>query len=155
MDLSKLSNGDKLTAVSGIALFVFSFFKWFEADVDTAIFASQSDSAWGFTLGIIAVLLGLATAVLALLPAFGVNVAPVLTAPRTILILGSVTFLAVLLLVFTAQYEVIGGGEIDTNRKIGAWLGLIAAAGLLAGVIMRFKEAKGSAPSAPPAPPTA
>ncbi len=155
MDLSKLSSGAKLTAASGIALFVFSFFKWFEADVDTAVFTGQSDSAWGFTLGIVAVLLGLATAVLTLLAAFGVDLPPALTAPRTILILGSVTFLAVVLLVFTAQYETFGGGDIGTEKKIGAWLGLIAAIGLLAGVIMKFKESSGSAPSAPPAPPAA
>ncbi len=156
MDLTKLSNGDKVIAVSGIALLIFSFFKWFSAEIANApLFAGQSDSAWGFTLGIIAVLLGVATAALAVLPAFGVDLPPALTAKRTILILSVVVFLAILLLVFTAGYEVTGlpDDAVDTKKEIGAWLGLIASIGILAGGILKYKE---DAPAAPPSvPPTA
>jgi hypothetical protein len=156
VDLTKLSNGDKLLAASGIALLIFSFFKWFSAEIpDAPLFAGQSDSAWGFTLGIIAVLLGVVTAALAVLPAFGVELPPVLTAKRTVLTLAVLVFLGIVLLVFTAGYEVQGlpDDAVDTKKEIGAWLGLIASIGILAGGILKYKE---GAPATPPAaPPTA
>ena len=58
MDLSKLSNGDKVIGGSGIALFVFSFFPWFTID---AAFIDYSESGWDyFFTGIIPTLLGVA-----------------------------------------------------------------------------------------------
>lgn len=58
MDLTKLSNGDKVIAGSGIALFIFSFFPWFTID---AAFIDYSESGWDyFFTGIIPTLLGVA-----------------------------------------------------------------------------------------------
>lgn len=53
MDLSKLSTGDKVIVISGIALLVFSFFSWFEGTVQlgSADVSAGTKSAWGVPSG--------------------------------------------------------------------------------------------------------
>jgi hypothetical protein len=151
VDLSKLTTADRVIAGSGIALLVFSFFTWFEAEVAGVVL--KSDSAWGFTLGIVGVLIGVAMVAITVLPAFGVDLPDGLRSKRTTLVLGSLALAAVLLVVLFANYEGARGIEVDANRKLGAFLGLLAAAGLLAGAILRRRESAAPPPGAPPAPP--
>jgi hypothetical protein len=148
VDLTKLTTADRVIAGSGLALFVFSFFTWFEAKVGGAVLAS--DSAWGFTLGIVGVLVGVAMLAIAVLPTFGVDLPAGLRASRTALLLGSIAFVAILLVLLFANYEGIGGVEIDANRKLGAFLGLAAAAGLLVGAILKRRETVSASPPPPP-----
>jgi hypothetical protein len=157
VDLSKLTTGDKVIAVSGILLLVFSFLTWFEASVDGTIIPGTGESGWGNLAGILGILLGVALALIVLLPAFGVDIPTALTTTRTGLILGSVCFVAILITVFLTSYDAAFGEDPDTSRKLGAWLGLIAAAGVLAGAILKRKEggAFTAPPAAPPAPPAA
>src|SRR6188472_2913461 len=61
MDLNKLTLGDKIIAVSGILLLIFSFFPWLGFSVGSF---SESKSAWTFTLCWLAVLLGVVYVVL-------------------------------------------------------------------------------------------
>jgi len=160
MDLSKLTTGDKVIVASGIALLVFSFFSWFEGTVELggADVSAGTKSAWGVPLGILGIVVGVALAVITLLPALGVDLPDGLTSTRMALILGIVTFVAILVVVLFSSITVEGVPDdaVDTSRKIGAWLGLAAAAGVLAGAILTRQERGASAPpSAPPAPPPA
>lgn len=152
MDLDKLTLGDRVIAISGIVLFVFSFFTWFRPSV-AGIDVNQSDSAWGFTLGAIGVLLGVALVVLVVLPAFGVELPPVLRKPIVPLVLGALAFAAILLTVLFASYEFVGVADdaVDTSRKFAAWVGLAASVGLLVGAILKRRET----PSVAPPPPAA
>lgn len=152
MDLNKLGTADRVIAGSGLALLVFSFFTWFEASLGST--AVKSDSAWGFPIGIVGVLVGVAMLALAVLPAFGVDLPAGLTSTRTTLVLGSIAFVAIVLVVAFANYTIEGvpDSSIDTSRKFGAFLGLIAAAGLLVGAILKRREFKGAAPAPPPPP---
>ena len=155
MDLSKLTTGDKVIVVSGILLFVFSFLTWFEASSDTIrIIGDATRTAWGIPLGILGVLAGLALAVFTLLPALGVSASPKLSGGRLAMILGSATFVAILIVFLFSKLTVEGQPDdaVDTSRKIGAFLGIVAAAGVLGGAILKRKEGGAfTPPSAPPA----
>jgi hypothetical protein len=160
VDLSKLTTGDKVIAVSGIALLVVSFLSWFEGTVElgSVDVSAGTKSAWGVPLGILGVVVGLALTAFTLLPALGVELPPGLTSTRMALILGTVTFAAILIVVLFSSITVEGVPDdaVDTSRKIGAFLGIVAAAGVLAGAILKRKE--GGAfrpPAARPAPPAA
>jgi len=160
VDLSKLSTGDKVIVISGIALLVFSFFSWFEGTVQlgSADVSAGTKSAWGVPLGILGVVVGLALAAFTLLPALGVELPDGLTSTRMALILGIVTFAAILIVVLFSSITVEGVPDdaVDTSRKIGAFLGIVAAAGVLGGALLKRKEGGAVAgPSAPPAPPVA
>ena len=74
MDLNKLTTGDRVIAISGIVLFIFSFFDWLGAEASAGGFSvSQAKSAWNFTLTLIAVLIGIAMVVIVALKAFDVK----------------------------------------------------------------------------------
>jgi hypothetical protein len=160
VDLSKLTTGDKVIVVSGIALLVFSFFSWFEGTVEigSVDVSAGTKSAWGVPLGILGVVVGLALTAFTLLPALGVDLPAGLTSTRMALILGIVTFAAILIVVLFSSITVEGVPDdaVDTSRKIGAFLGIVAAAGVLGGAILKRKEGGAfTPPAAPPAPPTA
>lgn len=153
MELDKLSTANKVIAVSGIVLLIVSFFTWFEPEV-AGVDVNQSDSAWGFTLGTVGVILGVVLVILVALPAFGVDLPPALRNPVVFLVIGALAFVAILLTVLFASYEFVGVPDdaVDTSRKLGAWLGLAASVGLLVGVILKRKSAVPPAsPAAPPA----
>ena len=159
MDLNKLTMGDRVIAVSGIVLFVVSFFNWlgYEADVGP-ISVSEAASAWDFTLTLLAVLIGIAMVVLVALKAFGVALPPTVPWGLVLLIMGGVAFAFVLIKLITGAGVDTGGVDIDVSktREIGIFLGLIATGGLAAGGYLRFQEEKGASPAGPPpsAPPT-
>jgi hypothetical protein len=160
MDLNKLSRGDQIIGISGIVLFIFSFFDWLGATVSVGsrgipgFSASGADNAWGFTLTLLAVLIGLVLVVYVILKAAGVEI------PDTF---GSVTLaqillgLAALALLFVLIKIIVGpnlpsvpaGISVSKDRKFGIFIGLIATAGLAAGAFLNFQESqKGSTPGA-------
>jgi hypothetical protein len=155
VDLTKLTMGDKVIAGSGIALFIFSFFNWLGVEVNNGPFnASESKSGWGFTLTLIAILIGIAMVVLVALKAFGVDLPALgsVTWGLVLLVMGSVAFVFVLIKVIVGPN--LGNAAdipgVDKTRGIGIFLGLIATAGLAAGGYLRFKEDKAGSGSAPP-----
>ncbi len=152
MDLNKLTMGDRVIAVSGIVLFVFSFFTWFRPTIG-GVEVDQSDSAWGFTLGTIGVLLAVVLVLLAVLPMFGVELPPALRNPIIYLVIAVLSFAAILLTVLFASYEFVGVADdvVGTSRKFSAWIGLAASVGLLVGAILKRREAPSTAPPPPAA----
>ncbi len=157
MDLTKLSMGDKVIAISGILLFIpISFLDWFEASAKgiPGATASSGGNAWDFTLTWLAVLIGIAMVVLVALKLFEVKVPDIGGASwGTILLgMGAVAF-AFVLIKTIAGVGVPDGAEdfIDISRKIGLFLGLVASAGLAAGGYLRLQEEKAGGGAVPPA----
>jgi len=102
-----------------------------------------TDNAWSFTLPLFAVLIGIAMVVLVALRAFGV-VLPEKVGNfgfRLIYLLGGLAFLMVLLkLIVGPNYNTGGFSGIDKTREIGAYIGVLCAAGLAVGGFMAAKE---------------
>lgn len=145
MDLSKLSTGDKVIAGSGIALFIISFFPWF--GIDLGFGASYSEGGWGSIFSMFGILVGLAMLAAVVLPAFGVEL-PELGAPwsQVLFIAGFVCLGLILLQLLLGGDE----GGVDLDRKIGAFLGVIAAGGLAAGGFLKKQEGDGAGSAGPP-----
>ncbi len=158
MDLTKLSMGDKVIAISGILLFIpISFLDWFQASAKGIPGgASSGGNAWDFTLTWLAVLLGIAMVVLVALKLFEVKVPDIGGASWGTILLGmGVAAFAFVIIKTIAGVGVPDGAEdiIDISRKIGLFAGVVASAGLAAGGYLRLQEEKAGGGSA--APPTA
>jgi hypothetical protein len=164
MDLSKLSRGDQIIGVSGIALFIFSLFKWlgysYKGSAVPGGLGGVSQSAWSFTLLWIAVVIGIALAVYVVLKAVGTKLPDLgsVTWAQVVLGLAALAFVFVLikLVAGPSSHGVdLGAAGIGKSRKIGIFLGLIASAGLVAGAFLNFQEEKAGGGATPPRPPSA
>ena len=145
MDLSKLSNGDKVIAGSGIALFIFSFFPWFTID---AAFIDYSESGWDyFFTGIIPTLLGVALVAYVVVTKLNDNVKlPELPVAWPLVVLGAGALAGILVLLRL----LIGGDDSGTgvlDRSIGLFLATLAAIALAFGSFLKFKEEGGELPT--------
>lgn len=144
MDLTKLSNGDKVLAGSGLALFIFSFLPWFGVKG-----YGGGGNAWdvGFFTGILPVLIGLLllgyVVVTKLLD--GVEL-PDLPVPYPLVVLGLAALAALLVVVrLVIGYDV--GFGIKLDRKYGLILSTLAALGLAGGAFLKFQEDGGEFPT--------
>ena len=176
MDINRLNTGEKVIGVSGLLLFVFSFFSWLGISVSGSAFGrsfgtSAAKSAWGFPLLLIAVLLGTAMAVVVILKAAGVDIPELGSVKWAHIMLG----VAILVFVLILLKLIIGPSNwngvsipsgIDKDRKIGIFLGLLASIGLVGGAYLNAKETGdlpgslggstgGAASPPPPGPPAA
>ena len=147
MDLSKLSTGDKVIGGSGIALFLFSFFPWFGVDG-----YSGGGNAYdvGLFTGTLPVLLGLVLVAWVIATKVADVDLPELPVPEGLLLLGIAGTSALLIILrFIIGYEVGGFGiTIDLDRKIGLFLAVLAAIGLVGGAFLKFQEGGGKLPGA-------
>lgn len=138
MDLTRLSQGEKIAAGSGILLFIFMFFNWFgvaSVDVGDVSVGGASASAWDALDFIPWVLLLAVIAAVGfpLLKATG-NELEIPLPPTTIVTaLGGIGFLLVL-------YRIINPPGEGVDREIGVFLGLIAAAGVTFGGYSAMQE---------------
>ena len=143
MDLSKLSLGDKIIAVSGILLLIFSFFPWLGFSYGPF---SASGSAWKFTLCWLAVVLGVLCVVYVVLKMQGVKLPELgsVTWGQVVLGVAIVAFVFILIKVIagpgTGGVNLSGSG-VSKERKIGIFLGLISSAGIVAGAFLNVREA--------------
>jgi hypothetical protein len=156
MDINRLSLGDKIAGASAIALLLIMFiFKWFGVEVESDLIdlggfagASTSFNAWG-SFSFIDIIL-LITIIAALAMAYLHASRTRIDLPVSIsVIVAALGVLSVLLILFRiisppdildtggVSFE---GGEINNTRKIGAFLGLIAAAALAYGGYRAMQE---------------
>jgi len=154
MDLNKLSQGDIVIGISAILLFIFSFFSWLGAKVTVAghTVAQGSDSAWGFTLTLLAVLLGLVLLAYVVMKALGIDIPNTfgsVTLAQIILGVAAVAFLFVLIKLIAGPNLSTGSFSVNNvtsgvskTRKVGIFLGLLATIGLVAGAFLNFQESK-------------
>jgi hypothetical protein len=148
MDLSKLTTGDKVVAGSGIALFIISFFPWFGIDLGLA---DYSESGWSSIFSLLAILVGIAMVVVVLLPMFGVEL-PDLNMPWSqILFIAGIVCAALVVLQLLVGSSTAG---VDLDRKIGVFLGVVAAAGLCVGGFMKRSEESAGGGASAAGPPT-
>jgi hypothetical protein len=152
MDLRRLRRGEIVAAVSALALFVVMFLSWYgvagvSAQQEKLIAAGGGDttsSAWQSfdVLDFYLLLVILAALLLAVLTA--TERSPALPVAASVI----TTVLAALgvLLVFVRILDQ-PGPNAAVAVKYGAWLGLAATAGILAGALMSMRE-EASAPAA-------
>ena len=169
MDINRLNTGEKVIGVSGVLLFVFSFFPWLGI---SAGILSADKSAWSFPLLLISVILGTAMAGLMIAKAAGADLPELGTVKWAHILMG----VAILILVLILIKLIVGpsswngvslsGSGVDKDRKIGIFLGLLASIGLVAGSYLNAKatgdlpgslggSTGGAATPPPPGPPTA
>lgn len=162
MDSSKLGVGEAIAGISGLALFVFMFLPWYGLDSVGGFGVSGLDvnaSAWEAFSFVDILLFLVAVVVVGLVIVQMAESTPELPAPpaQIITIAGVVALVLILFrLIFTPGLDT-GGFDVDVDlgRKIGIFLGLIAAAGIAYGGWRAAQESPTPSPGpAPPAPPT-
>ena len=159
MDTSRLTSGDISAGVGGIVLLVSLWLTWYGVSVSVGGFSASEDaSGWEVfsTIDIILFLVAIAAIALVALKAAGRLPADV-PVPVVLLALGA---LAVLLILFRLIDTPAPGDlpdEIDVSRKIGLFIGLIGAAGIVYGGWRSNMEAPQArqAATTPPPPPAA
>ena len=147
MDTSKLSLGEKIAAVSGIVLLIVLFLPWYGVDVSTPIAnvsASNSVSAWK-AFDFVDILLFLIALVAIAVPVARMTDSLPEDVPGATLIVaaGGLGVLLVLWRIIdlpTPDISSIGSVKVDFSRKIGVFLGLIAAAGITYGGYLGMQE---------------
>lgn len=139
VDLSKLTNAERVIVASAVALFLVSFLPWFGL-------GDGSHSGWDNLLSALAILVGLAMLAQVVLARFtSVELpAPPLPWGQLHMILGIVAFALVLLQLMAGdRLEVRAAGiefSVRLGRRVGLVLGLLAAGGLATGGVLRRQE---------------
>lgn len=137
----RLSTGEKVAGASAILLFVFMFFDWFGVKVTgvegfSGTFSDVGGSAWD-TLDVIPIVL--VVTIVAALALVVVRLAeadfePIVPISILVAALGAISVVLVLYRVIDPpSYGEFGGVSVDATRKVGLFLGLIAAAGIALG----------------------
>jgi hypothetical protein len=145
VDLNKLTTSDKVIGGSAIALFIFSFFPWYEFSIDVGELGSASATRNGwhyFLFGVIPVLLAIAIVVIIALQRFTTVELPDLPVTWAQIFLGAAGLAALLILLRLAITDKVGGlgFHLDGSRKFGLFLSLLAAIGLVVGAYMKMQE---------------
>ncbi len=145
--LNELSLGEKIAGGSGILLLIFSFFTWFKKDVG-GFGTYNGHNGWGGFLSLIGILLTVVVVVVVLLAKFGVITLPDKMgnfAIMQVLLAGAgLAFVLILLQVVLGQK--VSGTSLD--RSFWAYLGVLASAGVTAGVFMMYQAEGKSGPTA-------
>lgn len=148
MEADRLSTGEKVSAVSAILLFVFTFFDWFGVEVSgvegfSGTVSGAGGSAWD-ALDLIPIFLMLTIVVaigVAVIRLTDADFEPAISLNSVVAVLGGISVLLILFrIVSPPGFESFGGVEIDTTLKIGIFLGLIAAAGIAYGGYSAMRE---------------
>jgi hypothetical protein len=150
MDFSRVRAGELLAGISGVALFVFMFFKWFGVEgaaiqtpaggVQVTLPSEGSVTAWrAFDfIDIVLVLAVIAAVGLVVLSAAQASVnLPVAASAIT----AGLGILAALLVIYRIiDPPDLGVEGLDVTRKVGVFLGAFACAGIAIGGWMAMQE---------------
>jgi hypothetical protein len=137
VNLDRLTLGGRIVAIAGLLFFIDSFLPWFRRCVDLGAFGGKicgSQSGWDRALSLLATLLVIALVVHVALELAGTQLPP----------LGSITWAQVQLGVaavaglFVLLQFLIGVNGL--NRSFGAYLGLLLAAAIVYGAVLRYRE---------------
>lgn len=148
MEVDRLSTGEKIVAVSAILLFVFMFFDWFGVEVSgvegfSGSFPGEGGNAWD-TLDVIPIVLVItiiAALAMSALRLADATFEPIVPMSILVAVLGAISALLVLYRVIDPPtFAEVGGVSFDATRKIGLFLGLIAAGGIAYGGYNAMRE---------------
>ena len=140
MDFSRLTQGEKIAGISGVALILIMFiFKWFGLEASFPGFTAEtSENAWhayGWFLVLVLLATGFAAVGLALMKASQSDVGLPVAMSAIVVGLGAVALLIIVISILSPPN--IAGVDlpegVDKTRKIGVWLGLLAAIGVTYG----------------------
>jgi len=143
--MDRLSTGEKIAGGSAVLLFIFMFFDWFKVDIDggDGLFSlTVGGSAWeAFSYTDLFLLLTIVVAVAVVI----IRVSDALIEPPVSLnavaaVLGAVSVLLVLYRIVDPPGDTGGVPGVDISPAIGAFLGLIAAAGIAYGAYRAMQE---------------
>ena len=141
MDVTRLTQGQKIAAGSAVALFVIMFLKWFGVEASGQSVPGGSLSAWeAFSLIDLLLLL---TIIAAVALAFVVASRRAVNVPLSTIVtgLGALSLLFLLIrLISPPDIEVFGFDVADTTRAYGLYLGILATIGVTAGGWMAMQE---------------
>ena len=164
MDVRRLSPGEQLIGVSGVALFAVSFLHWLGARITKLTIHGHSqslpssayhftDNAWAHAATFVAVMIGLLMLAYVALRLAGLDRPHSAVTGRVLAGLGALAFLLVLIQLFTgprvdlAAFGLpsttnLGGVHISfvTTRGLGVYAGLVATAGLAGGGYLALRE---------------
>lgn len=147
MDVNRVGVGETIAGASALALFIFMFLPWFGVDSVGGFGVGDAGvdaNAWE-SFSFIDILLFLAiVVVLGLVVAHAADALPELPQPpgTIIAIAGGIALLLVLFrLIFPPGVDTVVDVDVDLGRKIGIFLGLIAAAGMAYGGWRAMNEA--------------
>ena len=159
MDTSRISFGEMVAGASAVALLIIMFLPWYGVSTDVPGFeASVNANAWeafGF-IDILLFLVILVTLGLVAARATG-NVPSELPAPAGLIIAvaGAIALVLILIRILSIPGPDVDIEGVDLGRKIGVFLGLIAAGGITFGGYTAMNErpaGHGAAPAAGPGP---
>lgn len=148
MDTSRIGRGEMIAAVSAIALFLIMFiFSWFGIDASAGAFsASAGANAWE-SFGLIDLILLITIIVAIAGAAMSANAQAVNSPVALSAVTAGLGILSVLLILFRIisppDFGVGDFGDIagvEVGRKIGVFLGLIAAGGIAFGGWQAMQE---------------
>ncbi|MFL5839928.1 MAG: hypothetical protein ACJ77Z_05700, partial [Thermoleophilaceae bacterium] len=172
-DRNRLSQGELIAGIAGLVLLIDLWFKWYGVKVSGAggvlknFSIGVSANAWesfGF-IDILLFLIALIAIGVAVLRA--IDRMPDMPYPPATLVTGAgaLALLLILFRIIDTPVDTHGVDGIDVTRKIGVWLGLLAAAGITYGGWRAMQEgpgatftspsAAGGTPTSPTAPTTA
>lgn len=148
MDIDRLSDGEKISGISAILLFIFMFFEWFSVEVSGGsgafhVSASEGGSAWDALdwipiFLVITIIAALAVVALRLTDA---AYEPPVPAGTVVSGLGIVSVLLILYrIVITPDAGSFPGISVDVSPAFGIFLGLIAAGGIAYGGYRAMQE---------------
>ena len=135
---------DRILLIASVGFVVATFLPWYEASIGPAV--SVSDGAWNVgALGIMAALLGLGTATVSVLTAFGVwrigregpALLAIVLAPATLFF----TFLRVVIDPPGAAITQFTFGLVTVSRGFGLWTALVLAIVMTVGAVKKFRDA--------------
>lgn len=153
MDTSRISFGEMVAGASGVALFIFMFFPWYGIDFEGfGGVEGGSGNAWEFFSFIDILLFLVVVLAVGMAAARAAGAMPAnLPAPAGTIVAaaGALAVLLILFRLISAPDPEITGDAVDLSRKIGIFLGLIAAAGITFGGYTASNErTTGQAPPA-------
>lgn len=150
MDLTKLSQGQKIAGAAGVALLLDMFiFKWFGLSVSSSgvggiggFSVEGSRNAWG-SFGFIDIILFItcvAAIALAYTAASNTSVSLPVALSAIVAGLGILSVILILFRIISPPDFGVDASGVDHTRKIGAFLGLIFAGGIAYGGYLAMQE---------------
>jgi hypothetical protein len=139
MDFTRLTQGEKIAGVSGVALILIMFiFSWYGVELAGESVPDSGANAWQ-AFGFIDIVLFITVAAaigLALISASQTEVGLPVAASAVVAGLGILSVILIFYRIIDTPGDVGVVGEafdVDVVRKLGVWLGLIAAVGIAYG----------------------